>query len=261
MAQNLQKRPFPFSFFHCHLFSPFFCCVTDDFNYLLTPCTQQIHMINCPGGRYSHHLDGAKESKELFYAVILKTATTAGGGIAGVPRENKKLAQFRFGWQLFSVVRVTSIFPSQDYRKWQYASRKGSWYRHSRKRDCFRRLARKLQDFLLRLKCRRWKKKCEVSVDSNEALCIHRQGLCNVQHHLKHKYSNIWRNAARKKLLGEMDRNPTPNQGNYSEKLFFTLNATTAYVIQETTTTLSCWGIVPSAKVGVFSNNSALKRL
>lgn len=97
MAQNLQKRPFPFSFFHCHLFSPFFCCVTDDFNYLLTPCTQQIHMINCPGGRYSHHLDGAKESKELFYAVILKTATTAGGGIAGVPRENKKLAQFRCG--------------------------------------------------------------------------------------------------------------------------------------------------------------------
>lgn len=54
--------------------------MTDDFNYLLTPCTQQIHMINCPGGRYSHHLDGAKESKELFYAVILKTATTAGGG-------------------------------------------------------------------------------------------------------------------------------------------------------------------------------------
>lgn len=46
-----------------------------------------------------------------------------------------------------------------------------------------------------------------------------------------------------------------------TKEMFFTLNATTANVIKETTTTLSCWGIVPSAKVGGFSNNSALKRL
>lgn len=40
-------------------------------------------MINGPGGCYSHHLDGAKESKELFSTVILKTATTAGEARGG----------------------------------------------------------------------------------------------------------------------------------------------------------------------------------
>ena len=68
--------------------------MTDGFNYLLTPCTQQIHMINGVGGCCSYHLDGAKESKELFSTVILKTAYTA-GGTAGVPGENKKPSQFR----------------------------------------------------------------------------------------------------------------------------------------------------------------------
>ncbi len=63
------------------LSNPCLCCVTDDFNYLLTPCTQQIHMINGPGDCCTHHLDGAKESKQLSSTVILKTATTAGGGL------------------------------------------------------------------------------------------------------------------------------------------------------------------------------------
>lgn len=76
--KTCRKVFFLFSF-SLHLSDPCFCCVTDDFNYLLTPCTQQIHMINGPGGCCNHHLDGAKESKQLFSTVILKTATTAGG--------------------------------------------------------------------------------------------------------------------------------------------------------------------------------------
>lgn len=55
-----QRGLFPFLF---RLSDPCFCCVTDDFNYLLTPCTQQIHMINGVGDGCSHHLDGAKECK------------------------------------------------------------------------------------------------------------------------------------------------------------------------------------------------------
>lgn len=90
-----RKVSFLFSVAHW-LPSPCFCCVTDDFNYLLTPCTQQIHMINGLGSCCSHHLDGAKESKELFSTVIFTTATTA-GGIAGLPRGNKKLSQFKSG--------------------------------------------------------------------------------------------------------------------------------------------------------------------
>lgn len=95
-SSELIERSLSFSLFLPASPNLCFCCVTDDFNYLLTPCTQQIHMINGVGSCCSHHLDGAKESKELFSTVILKTATTAGGD-AGVPRENKKLSQFRSG--------------------------------------------------------------------------------------------------------------------------------------------------------------------
>lgn len=46
--------------FPLQLSDPCFCCVTDDFNYLLTPCTQQIHMINGLGDCCNHHLDEAE---------------------------------------------------------------------------------------------------------------------------------------------------------------------------------------------------------
>ena len=75
---GVSARSPPFSLLLTASPVPCFCSVTDDFNYLLTPCTQQIHMINCPGSCWSHHLDGARESKELFSTVTVKTITTAG---------------------------------------------------------------------------------------------------------------------------------------------------------------------------------------
>lgn len=59
-----QNRELSFlSCFPLRLSDPRFCCVTDDFNYLLTLRTQQIHMINGVGDCCSHHLDEAKEYK------------------------------------------------------------------------------------------------------------------------------------------------------------------------------------------------------
>lgn len=59
-----QNRELSFlSCFPLRLSDPCFCCVTDDFNYLLTLRTQQIHMINGVGDCCSHHLDEAKEYK------------------------------------------------------------------------------------------------------------------------------------------------------------------------------------------------------
>lgn len=164
-ASNHPKRSLSFAFFTPCFSDPCFCCVTDDFNYLLTPCAQQIHMINGPGDCCTHHLDGAKESVELSSTVILKTAPTAGGGLQ-VYRGNEKPSQFRSSWQLFSVKRVRSIFLSETAGSLDMLLEKETHFTTVGREIAVHDWLTKLQHFIWRF-CWRRRKMCEAAVGTH----------------------------------------------------------------------------------------------